>query len=95
MRNTVNILKYIPIRFLNLPNTNYEKNIYLWKMGYNVKSKGWAIDTCCYNWNGNLECGEIVIGEERTDKEWTSKRVEGRLVASDEAVDKRREKFYK
>lgn len=85
-RRTAKILKITPLRYLNIPKGKKQANEYLNELGYNTKNCEWAIDVCCYTWNNKVECGEVLIGSERTDKKWTNKRIDGYRVCSDEAL---------
>lgn len=87
VKNRVEVLKIVPIRYLDLPKDKKLASKYLEELGYNTLKFPWAIDVCCYTWGGKRECGEVLIGSERTDKKWVNKRVNGKRVASDEAVD--------
>ncbi len=80
LKSKVNLARIVPIRFVT--ELSHES---LWEIGFDTRKYNYEIDTCCYYWEGKLECGEVVYGAERTDKAWTNMIVEGEYVASDEA----------
>jgi hypothetical protein len=86
IRNTAQLLKITPLKYLDLPSDPKLANEYLEELGYNTRKFRWAIDVCCYKWGNSIECGEVVVGSERTDKKWTNKRIDGYRVCSDEAL---------
>jgi hypothetical protein len=86
IRNTAQLLKITPLKYLDLPSDPKLANEYLEELGYNTRKFRWAIDVCCYKWGNSIECGEVVVGSERTDKKWINKRVDGVRMCSDEAL---------
>ncbi len=87
VRESIDLAKSFPIELI--PDfekyTQIQQDNILWELGINTKGYAWVIDVCCYNYDGEAQCGKLIVGQERTDKGWTNKVVEGRNVASDEA----------
>lgn len=86
IRNTAQLLKITPLKYLDLPSNPEKASKYLEELGYNTRKFRWAIDVCCYKWGNKIECGEVVVGSERTDKKWINKRIDGVRMCSDEAL---------
>jgi hypothetical protein len=66
-----------------------EQQKILWELGFNSKYEAWFTDAACFNYNGTQQCGVFIYCSERLDKEWLTKKIDGRSVASLEA------KFHK
>ena len=77
----------VPVRFITgWPGMNETwRRKALWDLGFNTKDYAYVEDVCCYTFAGKRECGIIVIGNERTDKEYLNLVINGRHVASDDA----------
>lgn len=86
-RELYNYTRLIPVRLITGWDdlTTKQRRKVLWELGINPYGKvDFSEDVCCYRWGDKVECGRIVIGDERQDKAWLNKRVNGKLVASDE-----------
>jgi hypothetical protein len=58
----------------------------LWNLGFDIKKFNYLEDVACYTTQeGKRECGLVIRGSERVDKEWITKVVDGCNVATDEA----------
>ncbi len=57
----------------------------LWNLGLDTKEYKYFLDAGCYSWAEGIECGAIVVGNERTDVEWSNLVIEGCNMASMDA----------
>ena len=57
----------------------------LWELGFNTRRHRWFTSAGCFNYNGKRECGVFIRGSERLDREWLTKKVNDKGVASIEA----------
>lgn len=84
LEDKITLGKMIPIKYL----TDWEnldakaKDRLLWEMGLDTKKYQWLEDVRCYTENSKRVCGKVVYGQERTDKDWTRKTINGVHVAS-------------
>ena len=90
--SSYDIRKTVAIRELGdafLELTHTQQDTFLWTLGFNTKFANverrleWARSP---DNNPKQEFLEIIVGSERTDKEWRTKTVDGRNVASEEAM---------
>jgi len=84
--------KLVPLRILNEAIeegweslTSRQQNDVLWELGINTRQKCWFTDAACFNYCEKRECGVFLFGEERTDREWLTKKIGDNSVASIEA----------
>lgn len=91
LSSVVKLGKSIPINFIEGFDDMSEpdKNKVLWELGLDTKHFNYVIDVTCYRYGSISDCGRVAYGSERVDKEWLSKRIEGKRAASEEAL------FYK
>ena len=61
------------------------RNEVLWELGFNTRDCGYGVDLICHTWFGPVRCGEVVFSEERLDKPYLTKVVNGCNVASVDA----------
>lgn len=75
-----------------IPNLSYMRDKQLsgvlWHLGYDTKNFNFSRETCQYmDVFGKRQYGEVIVGSERTDKEYITQRgPDGKLVASEEAI---------
>ena len=65
--------------------TAEQRNKKLWTLGFDTKRYKYVIDVQGYANRGIMECGKVIYGQERVDKGWTNKVIDGCNVASEEA----------
>tara|TARA_R110002012_G_scaffold187293_1_gene354266 strand:+ start:94 stop:558 length:465 start_codon:yes stop_codon:yes gene_type:complete len=78
-KETVEVPRLLPIRFMqqeidasrqdNLTEDD-DINSLLFGVGFDTENHSWVIDICCYRWDGKVECGKVILGSERLDKDW-------------------------
>ena len=90
--NTIDMNRWVPLHMLLEAvegfndKTDDEKNALLWSLGFDTKNYKWCIDVMCYTLYGKRKCGKVIIGQERLDKQYLKMTLEGRKLASVEAM---------
>lgn len=71
MKRIIKVPIILPYRYLNGVVLGSDKsNDTLYKLGFDIENCGYTIDICCYTWQEQQECGKVLLGSERLDKEW-------------------------
>ena len=66
--------------------TQEQKVNFLWHVGFDSKGYKFMIDIIPYSIGDKRGVGMVIIGQERTDLEWTTMDIDSRPVASFEAI---------
>lgn len=91
--NEIENLNYVKEKkgFKNL--TVEEKDSLVWALGIDSKGFRYTTDIGYYTFHDRRFFGEFIVGQERSDKEWTTKLVNELHVCSYEAILKRKGHF--